>query len=390
MQLQHVPRARHVLSLATTATVALLVGLMAFAPVVAAGDEGIVVAADSRPLRLGDIAGSELNGGLVSVLGVVWQNRGESYIRWSTDPHSEPITFEPAVALRGGFKAKDPRLAACNDYLFAVSVWSTPSGETIGIDWRAPMSGPHAQGRYVLAPGNRPDIACMPNGLVAVTYMSGGLARLAIFDGELCGNPCVPMFQHNLGASPEFGRASVAATDRGFVIAWMGPGIWVRHFVVTPSGVTVKRLVSVGQDSWYPQVASDGSRVVIAYGRRGQTHMRISEDRGKTFGPRIVVSRFCLECPEGGSSPDSIDVHDGRIMVHVGQGGGIPTAIDMFRFLTGNDGRSWSKTSAGHGGNSFGVLLDDVLAEAWDNHVYAGSIYGSQPQEIWFRTAALP
>ncbi len=378
------------LNLASTATVSLLVALMAFAPAVAAADEGTVLAADAKPLILGDIAGSELNGGLVYVLGVVWQNRGVSYIRWSTDEPGEGLTFEPAVPLRGGFKAKDPRIAACNDYLFATSVWNTPTGDMIGIDWRAPMSGPHAQGRYVLAPGTRPDIACMPNGLVAVTYMSDELARLAIFDGEFCGNPCVPMFQYNLGAAPYFGRATVAATDRGFVVSWMGPGIYVQRFVVTSSGISAKALITVGQDSWYPQIASDGTRVVIAYHRRGQTHMRISENRGGTFGPRIIVSKFCLECPEGSSSPESVDVRDGRIMVHVVRGGGIPTALEQVRFLTSNDGNKWTKTAAGQGGSAFGVLLDGALAEAWDNHVYAGSIYGSQPQEIRFRGQSLP
>lgn len=376
------------LSLATTTTVALLVALMTFAPAVAAADEGTLLAADDKPLILGDIAGSDLNGGLVYVLGVVWQNRGVSYIRWSTDPHGEEMSFEPAVPLRGGFKAKDPRVAACNDYLFATSVWNTPSGDKIGIDWRAPMSG--VQGRYVLAPGTMPDIACMPNGLVAVTYMSGELARLAIFDGEYCGNPCVPMFQYNLGAAPEFGRATVAATDRGFVVSWMGPGIYVQHFVVTSSGISVKPLITVGQDSWYPQIAADGARVVIAYSRRGQTHMRISENRGKTFGPRIIVSGYCLECSEGSSSAESVDVRDGRIMVHVVRGGGIPTALEQVRFLTSNDGNKWARTATGQGGNAFGVLLDGALAEAWDNHVYAGSIYGSQPQEIRFRGESLP
>jgi hypothetical protein len=301
------------------------------------------------------------------------------------------MSFAAPVALRGGFKASDPRVAACADYLFATSVWNTPTGDKIGIDWFAPMSGAQARGRYVLAPGSTPDIACMPsNGLVAVTYMSGELARLAIFDGEFCGTPCVPMYQFNLGAMPEFGRATVAATDRGFVVSWMGPGIYVQRFVVSSTGVTAHPAITVGTNSWYPQIASDGERVVLAYQRRGQTHMRISDNRGRTFGSRIIVSKFCLDCPEGSSSAESVDVRDGRIMVHVVQGGGIPPALDQYRFLTDNDGATWSKTATGEGGNAFGVLLNGALAETWDNHVYAGSIYGSQPQRIRFRAQTLP
>ena len=379
------------LGLISTVATSLLIGALAFAPAVAAADDSTVLAADDRPLRLGDVAGSQLQGGLTQVLGVVWQNRGKSYIRWSTDDPAENMTFSAPVALREGLRATDPRLAACADYMFATSVWKTSNGDRIGIDWMAPASGPQARGRYVLGPGNRPDIACMPsNGLVAVTYMSGELARLAIFDGEYCGNPCVPMFQHNLGAMPEFGRATVAATDRGFVVSWMGPGIYVQRFTVSSSGVTAYPAISVGTNSWYPQIAADGERVVIAYQRRGQIHMRISENRGRTFGARIMVSRFCLDCPEGSSSPDSVDADDGRIMVHVARGRGTPAAIDQVRFLTANDGESWAKTSAGEGGSAFGVLLDGALAEAWDNHVYADSIYGSQPQEIRFRTQSLP
>ena len=34
--------------------------------------------------------------------------------------------------------------------------------------------------------------------------------------------------------------------------------------------------------------------------------------------------------------------------------------------------------------------MDWGLAEAWDNHVYAGDIYGNQAQEIRFRTQNLP
>jgi hypothetical protein len=381
------------LSFGSTAVLSLLVALMAFAPAVAAGEDSTLIAANSRPLILGDVAGSNLLGGLVNVTGVVWEKRGVSYIRWSTDDHGEGMTFDPTVALRGGLRAKDPRLAACNDYLYAASVWDTAAGDKIGIDWAAPMSGEHARGRYVLAPGTRPDIACMPNGLIAVTYMSGELVRFAIFDGENCGNPCVPIYQDNPGAMPEFGRASVTATDRGFVVAWMGPGIWVQRYVVTMDpGVTVTRkpIVSVGEEAWFPQIAADGARVVLAYQRRGQTHMRISENHGKNFGPKIVVAKFCLDCPEGSSAPNSVDALDGRIMVHVSMGGGIPTAIDHVRFLTSNDGRNWTKTPAGQGGRSFGVLVDGALAEAWGNHVYAGSIYGSQPQEIRFRGLSLP
>ena len=364
-----------------------LVALVALVPAVAAVQE-TQLAADTKPLIVGDIAGSELQGGLTEVLGVVWQNRGLSFIRWSGDDHEEGMTFEPAVALRGGFRATDPRLAACTDYMFAASVWKSDAGGNIGIDYFAPELGPHARGRYVLAPGTRPDIACL-NGTVAVTYMSGGLARLAIFGGEGCSGPCQPVFHYNLGAAPTFGRAAIAATDVGFVVSWPGPGIYVQRFVLSSSGVSVKPLITVGQESGPPTIAADGMRVVLAYSRRGQTHMRISDDRGRTFGPRIVVDNFCLSC-EGFSSPDSVDVRDGRIMVEVGRGFGIPPAVEQNRFLTANDGASWTKTPVGEGGDAVGVLLDDVLVEAWDTHHYAGSTYGNVAQEIRFRAQNLP
>ena len=46
-------------------------------------------------------------------------------------------------------------------------------------------------------------------------------------------------------------------------------------------------------------------------------HMRISDDYGATFGPRIIVSAFCRDCPEGGSQPMGIDARGGDILVEV-------------------------------------------------------------------------
>ena len=84
-------------------------------------------------------------------------------------------------------------------------------------------------------------------------------------------------------------------------------------------------------------VAGDGSRVIVAYSRLGQTHMRISEDYGATFGPRIVVSTFCRDCPEGGSQPMGIDARNGDILVEVLSAGGAPPDYSAEGYLTHNE-----------------------------------------------------
>lgn len=372
----------------TLAVLSSALGLLTMVSPILAGNSGTLVlrtAPDGKVLTLGDLAAA-------GNIGVVWQEGQRSYMRWSDDGGD---TFAAKVSLRRGLRATDPRLAACGDFLWAASVWRTDTAANVGIDYRQVALGSAGAGRFKVGPGFNPDIACKGS-VVALTYSdSAERLRLAIMDGP-CMSPCVPAFAADLGPAPEFGLASIAATDRGFVVAWKASGIAVQRVIVEDDGDTLSvelrppTTLMAGKDAWNPAIDGDGARVVLAYSRRGQTHMRISETRGRTFGSRIIVSEFCRDCLEGGSSPLSVDARSGRILVEVGAGAGTPTAVEERGYLTDDAGQTWTKTPIHTGGTQMGVLLPGSLAEAWDKNVYADPVYGSVAQKLRFHTLALP
>lgn len=372
----------------TLAVVSSALALLTIVSPILAGASGTLIlrtAAEGKVLTLGDLAAA-------GNIGAVWQEGQRSYLRWSEDGGQ---TFAPRVALRRGLRATDPRLAACGDYLWAASVWRSDDAANVGIDYRQVALGSAGAGRFRVGPGFNPDIACKGD-IVAVTFTDGAeRLRLAIMDGP-CMNPCVPAFAADLGPAPEFGLASIAATDRGFVVAWKVSGIAVQRVIVEDNGGTLnvelrpQTTLLAGTDAWNPVVDADGARVVLAYSRRGQTHMRISETRGRTFGARIIVSSFCRDCPEGGSSPASVDARSGRILVEVAAHLGTPPAVEERGYLTEDEGQTWSMTPTHTGGAQMGVLLPGALAEAWDKNVYSEPIYGSVAQKLRFHTLALP
>ena len=110
-----------------------------------------------RTLKLGDIANDD------DVVAVAFQQRNVSYVRSSTDYGS---SFAPKVALRGGFRATDPRVAVCNDLVFAVSIWESNAARNVGLDYRDVVTG--TSGRFSLGGGGLADVACFGE-VVAVT-----------------------------------------------------------------------------------------------------------------------------------------------------------------------------------------------------------------------------
>lgn len=372
------PQVTRRLTVATSLSAAVM--LFSLVSPVAGGGETVLATAN-RPLILGDLAAADN-------IGVVWQKSDLSFIRWSANDGG---SFTAKTPLRGtGLEATDPRLAACGDFLYAASVWRVGGTTEIGIDWVAPAAS--QSGRFTIDVGYAHDIACL-NDVLGVTYLQDDKSRIAILESP-CPAPCTPEFQAEIGAAPESGRATIAATDRGFVVSRAIDQIVVNRYVVSGQDetftVTPKPPTMFTENASSPQIGADGSRVVVAYRRDGQTHMRISMDRGKTFGPRVVVSKFCKDCPEGSSSPLSVDVAGQWILVEVLRAAGIPPGIDERGFLTKNGGADWTKTPLHFGGYQYGVLLDGELAEAWDKHLYADPIYGDVQQEIRFHTLALP
>ena len=342
----------------------------------------IASAAYHRTLVAGDIAAAD-------AIGIVYQKNTQSYLRWSTDGGQ---TFESPLGLRNGNTAESPRLAACGTRFWATS--ERLAGDGTGTHFTAEYFDVGGSSeRFSAGVGFGADIACRTDS-AAVTWITGdGHGHLLIVDAT-CPATCIPAYSADLGPVSCCNEAvQVAAVDDGFVVTWLTSGLAVQHFaveriasvvVVTPGPVVT---LMPGKNVYSPVIAGDGARVVVAYSRRGQTHMRISPDHGATFGPAIIVSSYCLNCPEGGSGPTSIDARNGRILVEVQKGGGIPTAVQSVGKLT-RTGENWRTTTSGSR-SQLGVLTNGIAAEVWDRHVFADPIYGNVPQEIYFHATQL-
>jgi hypothetical protein len=331
---------------------------------------------------LGDVAAADN-------IAVAWQQGSYSYMRWSTDTGA---TFEPASALRGGLRAKNPRLAACGDTIWASSTWVTTDGFKIGVDYRD--IGSAQSGKFAVTLGERPDIDCLGD-TIGLTWEQYGRVMLAIVDGH-CTNPCTPAFLADIGPGySDYGSSSIAAYDTGFAVTWAGSGLTLATFTVDRAGdvITVapafEHTILAGEDAYGPLVGADGQRIVMTYSRFGQTHMRISDDRGQTLGSRIIVSSFCRDCYEGGSGPEAIDVRGSNILVEVGSYAGLcPRGCGATAgFFTRNDGKRWLHTPSHSYSTQIGALLNAGIAEAWDTHNHD---FGDVQQGVWYHTLPLP
>jgi hypothetical protein len=372
-------------------TVAALAVLVVGVGSTAAADPGDVVIATQnlhKTLVLGDVAAG-------NAIGVDYQKGNHSYLRWSEDGGQ---TFSADWPLRAGSPSTSPRLASCGNWMWASSIARTTSGSASTIIDYLDVTAPESTaGHFRILDAFSADVACHGD-VLAVAYSLSPVLMFAVMDGH-CTDPCTPAYTTIL--SPYGDEPSqVAAVSDGFVVTWpdnsLAFGLRVQHFTVTGSGgsivVTPDPVVTLmpGKQIARPVIAGDGSRVVVAYGKNGQTHMRISDDGGQTFGPRIIVSHFSTNTCCAGSQPLSVDARNGGILVEVGKGMGDPPDISMVGRFTSNDGGRWMTTTTHGGGTQIGVLLSGSVAEAWDSHDYASHIYGNVPQKIDFRTTSLP
>jgi hypothetical protein len=338
----------------------------------ASGDSG-------RTLKLGDIANDD------DLVAVVFQERNLSYVRWSNDAGS---SFVPKVALRGGGRAKEPRVAVCDDMVFAVSIWQSAASRHVGLDYRNVVTGTSA--RFSLGAGSLADVACFGE-VVAVTWVVDGHLWLAVHEGS-CAKPCTPDFKLDLGSGNFDSPPRISSDGEGFVATWVTDGIAVQHFAYDAGGdafnIAPGPVVTLmaGKDVSLPVIAGRGPRVALAYQRDGQTHLRTSDDYGTPFGPRIIVSRYCRDCPRGGSEPLSVDIRDDVILVEVLRvdGRATPAAISSHGLVSTNNGSQWSSTTGHVGGVQMGVILTTTsIAEVWDVTFYSDFPYHA-PQEIGY------
>ena len=372
--------------LAGPLVVALLATLIV-APVASAADSApktLASASDGRTLKLGDIAADD------DLMAVVYQERNLSYLRWSTNYGG---SFAPKVALRSGLRAKEPRVAVCDDVIVAGSIWQSDVTRTVGVDYRNLVTGD--TGRYSLGLGQMVDVACYGE-LAAVTWVHDDHAWVAFHEG-LCASPCTPHVKLDLGTGNFDSPPQITGDYEGFTATWITNGLAVQHFVYEAGGAggftitpSPRQTLMAGKGVRAPVISALGEWMAIAYSRAGQTHLRVSDDVGATFGPRIIVSNFCRNCPEGGSAPDSVSIAGSNVVVEVIRAGGVPTAYEMVAFVSRNSGDSWTKKSTRSGGFQRAVILEhNEFAEVWDAHFYNGGPYPPTPQLIGFQVRDL-
>jgi hypothetical protein len=332
-------------------------------------------------------------------IAVVWQEYNHnsvvrSYVRWSSD---DGESFAPAVPLRGGAQADTPRVATCGGSIFASSTWRTNAGAFAGVD-RWVVSGDEVQmaDGFRMGRGFRPDVACRDD-TVALAWFDDERVRIGVrWLDEQCTDPCVSAFEADIGAAPDADGLSIAATDRGFIVAWKdGHALRVRRVI---AGVDLGTLtaslrpstkVLEGASVWLPLIAAQGRRVVLAYASNNDTRIRISEDRGRSFGGHITLWNSPADANEEGSAPSSVDVRSGRILVELGFSAGVPGFPNAHGYLSSDDGTTWTETPEHGGSHQVGAMLADGVAQAWDNAAVAG-FFDDIPPKIRFHTGPLP
>jgi len=370
----------------------LVAAVFAASPALAATS---VVIANNDPHKT--LIASDMDG--TNPLAVAYQKNSYSYLKWSTDGGQ---TFGSAQILNHGNKAQSPRVAVCDQSLWAVS--QSSSNSTIALDLVELAAEPPSEHFGVASAAYGPDVACLSGaesdrplektvGVVWLTTTGG--AEIEINDWP-CADGCNSAYVADLGRVRSSEGIKIAAVSDGFVVTWVprSGGLKVQHFgavrsggnlIVTPGPVV--HLMS-GLRVHGPQIDADGTRVVIAYELNDAVAMRISDDSGATFGARDFVSRVCTTGNCFFPRPTSVSARNGQILVEVKFGGGDPPGYETDARFTSNDGANWSTISS-WSGSQIGELLDSAIGEASDRHDYTDPIYGNVAQRITFTKTAL-
>jgi hypothetical protein len=363
----------------TVGSLVAVLATLAFVPVVSATDGAprtLATEPYGRTLKLGDIASDDH-------LAVVFQDKNVSYVRWS---NNEGKTFSSRVALQDGLPSKDPRVASCNDSIFAVSNLQTATGTEVGLYYRNFVT--RDNGNIGVGVGDLADVACYGD-VAAVTWVDNDHAWLSTFD---CFDPCALIETLDLGTGDFSSPPRISGDYGGFTVAWLTTGLAIQHFefgnegTLTPGPVLT---LMAGKGVTAPEISALGQRVVVAYVRAGRTHIRISDDVASSFGPRIVVSTACSNC-SGAVWPDSISVRGATIVVEAIRPFGSPISYAMNSYVSLDSGGSWAKGASREGGFQRAVILENGgFAEVWDRHFYNAYPYPAAQQVIGFQVRDL-
>jgi hypothetical protein len=217
---------------------------------------------------------------------------------------------------------------------------------------------------------------------------------------DVCTGDCTMTATFDLGPGRVRRDLTIAIDGAWAHVAWNGgAGLRLKRFHLDhgDAGVTVDprptQTVVAAPEAQFPHLAAYGRDIALAYGYRGDTRVRISDDRGRTFsGPRIIYEAPCTDC-EAGSIPLSIDLFSPFILVEVLAGS--PGSGGSIGFLSDDGFATWSETSQRDGARRVGALTHvgatRLIVEAWDNNLrtFPGDP-GPANQRIRFRAGSMP
>lgn len=239
-----------------------------------------------------------------ATIAVAWHQVGaemyRGYVRWSEDAGA---TFEPRRRLNPGGPAAFPNLAMCYQSLWAMSAIYREEGPQVAIDAFPLAGGTFVPERhFILDEARTGDIACGGR-FVSLAWIdfstSPSHARLRVLAiGHEC-DGCPTQWDFDLGAVDT--NVQVTATD-GTIQATTtnGGNVKIRRFLISrghDGGVFFDRRPAVrlfhDRSVNGVELDADGPRVAMAYQHAGDVVLKISDDRGRTFGGPTTLIEAC-------------------------------------------------------------------------------------------------
>jgi hypothetical protein len=332
----------------------------------------------------------------------VWQEgqpaEQRSFVRYSADGGT---TFAGRARLGQGDAFyelpdgpnRDPQVDVCHaedgDVAVAVSILRiAPNQREVELDY-FPLDGSTPTRNYLQngpAGGQvpvAPDIACIGQRRLVGAFIDRSTdpahLKVVIRRFDFCPVHCTPplFYQFDLGPARASGGLSVAATaDRAYVVWARGADVRLKSFSIAddlPATVTPHPAVTILESPRASDLTlgASGDRVVLAYRAANDARVRISDDRGQTFGPRIVYIDGPSEASELLAFPTSVDIRGGRILLGGGEQccilGNNVTATSHF---SPDGGVSWTSRSHSIHGMQLAALVSSGggprYLETWD------------------------
>lgn len=312
-----------------------------------------------------------------------------SYMAWSTDGGQ---TFSDPLALNGGAGAVSARPAICGGYVWALtSIQTGPSAFGLGLDGQD-LDGPtHTLGSFdsnfstTTSNALNTGLVCAGSDRLAAIWSDPKTNPAHVMVGIRPLWPCVsnpgpscdpgPSYTFDLGLHRYWESPYIAATKHSIYVAFMKDNgdLRFKRFSLSADGtVTPHRTKILLQSTAIqnPVLAASGSRVVLGYDDGTRSKVRISTDRGVSFGPATTLPLASGE-PESGTQ--SVAVRGQRILVEISQGPCVRCyGIDFsIGYLSTDGGATWSTTSSHPHARQLGAFFIRggvvKIAEVWDD-----------------------